>query len=681
MLPSLIISYIGLQSIRQEQIRQEEAFIQNLGHSLDVAVSRIGSEVEDRLHAIMNSMPVFGAMPGSSFIRQIRSVVAHAPLIDEAFLLDRDFDVHYPRNFLDGRDARQPLAYHDQPFFDQGVAFEARDMPEEAILHYRMGLQASGCDTQTLALMNAIARCRLKMDQLTEAGVYFREIIHVDGGRFLGGEVPFVLLAYVQLAGIESSLNSPSAALNTMLDFYEIMVKQFHYLQPAQYGFYVAGIKGRIERKMPGASGAQSERYRLIREMEEAAGAERSFRLFFDRHVLPVCRNFIQLSGERAGLNYVRLKTDEERLIIALQMTEGASGYQGIRGIVLNAGEMNRALRIAVESHNVREQFEVILLPPADRDKDASGAGEEPQMISTGLGNIQALFPGYALGIDLGENAAFENIHRTTLMLYYSLFAAIVGVIFFGLVFIFRDIYRERQVQQLKSSFIANVSHEIKTPISTIRVLAGNLAEGLINREEKQKSYFRMINREAEKLSYLAENILDFSSMEAKRKVYRKQMISLHDLLRKVLRRFYMMHQKESITVHDAIPQGLPDVLASPEGIEQAVLNLLDNAVRHSGENKGIWLRLIQNKTGAVISVTDKGVGIAPGEQQKIFEKFYRVENKGQNSPGSGIGLSLVREIAHMHNGSIEVKSEPGKGSEFSLIIPLHHGKDIADRG
>jgi signal transduction histidine kinase len=681
LLPSLILSYIGLHSIRQEQSRQEAVYIQNLEQSLAIVLSRVESDMDDRLHSIMNNLPVYGAMPGRSFFQQLRQVMNHSPLVDNFFVLDMNFRVYYPRKFLNDRAVQQQSGYRDQIFFQQGIAFEASGRLEDAVEQYQLGLQESGSVMETLTLMNGMARCQLKMDQLPEARMNFREIIELDRGRFLGGEVPYVLLAYHQLADIESRLRSPGAAMNVMLDFYELLVENFHYLRSAQHSFYTSGIKGEIEGGLAGTSQAQAARYLDINEREIAAEKERAFRDLFDNHLLPVCRNYFQLPGEGSELKLFRLKAGEDHLIIALKAIAGESLTEGIKGFILNGDELHRVLVSVIESHNVQGDPGIFLLPPAEINRDSSGVEEDSHIISAGFTGIRDLFPGYGLGINPGDNPAFENIHKRTIRLYYSLFAAIIGVILFGIVFIFRDIYREQQFAQLKTSFISNVSHEIKTPIATIRVLAGNLAEGLIIRQERQKAYFRLINSEAEKLSYLTENILDFSSMEAHRKVYRKEMINLHDLLRKVLRRFYLMHQEESIVIHDTIPSSLPDILASAEGIEQAVLNLLDNAAKYSGPDKSIWLSLMQNNKEAIISVSDKGIGIAQGEQQKIFEKFYRVDNKGQKTPGSGIGLSLVKEIAQMHNGSIEVKSEPGKGSKFSLIIPVNHAKDTTDRG
>jgi len=676
----MVLSYMGLQSIRQEQNRQEEGYIKNLENSLAIAMSRIESEMEDRLQSIMNNLPVYGSMSGRSFYTQLRQMISLATIIEEAFMLDANLHVHYPRRFMEDRTFRPRFSYHDEPSFKEGVTFEARGMLDEAVIQYRRGLQESGSVIYSLALMNGIARCHFKMDQLYEARLSFRQIIDLDRGRFLGGEVPFVLLAYYQLAEIESRLGSPAESLNIILDFYELLVENFQYLRSAQYSFYISGAIERIEGLLALGSPLQTSRFQNISEQEKTSQYERSFRIFFDHFLLPLCRNYLQLPFAGSNLNYFRLQAGEDPLIVVLKMiTDESHQAKGIKGLILNEDEMKRALISAVESHKLYDDINILLLNPVENGNELSTDDEDLQLLTAGFNEIQNLFPGYLLAVNLGDNPALENIYKGTIRLYYSLFVAIIGVILFGIVFIFRDIRRERQLSQLKSSFISNVSHEIKTPITTIRVLAGNLAEGLIIQQERQNAYFKLINREAEKLSYLTENILDFSSLEAQRKVYRKEFINLHEILRKVLRRFYLMHQKDDYKIHDTIPSELPDILASPDGIEQAVLNLLDNAVKYSGENKDIWLNLEQNNMKAVISVEDKGIGIALCEQEKIFDKFYRVENKAQRIPGSGIGLSLVREIAEMHNGSIQIESEPGKGSKFSLIIPIDHAKDSID--
>ena len=671
LLPSLILSYIGLQSIGQEQNRQEELYIQHIGNSLSLAIYRLESDVEDRLNNILNYLPAYNLVPGKIYFDQLRYAINNSPLVDDIFALDMDFRVYYPRKYLDDRIVQQRLNSAGQAHFEQGVAFEARGMLADAINQYNEGLKEPGSAFQTLTLTNGIARCQLKMDQLFDARMSFRKIIDLDRGRFLGNEVPFVILAYYQLADIELRLRSPANAMDIKLDFYELLVENFHRLRSAQYSFYISQIKEKIEKNITIFSPSQTRRYLDINRRSRAAENERAFRDFFDNHILPVCRNFFQVHTENTKLAYIRLQVDEDHLVIAMKAVTDESQTNSIKGIILNEAEINNLLISIIELHNKQDDTGIFLLNPSETSLSLTADEEDSHIITAGFLNTRDLFPGYGIGISLLDSPELENIFRRTVRLYYSIFAAIIGVILFGTIFIFRDIYREQQFSQLKSSFISNVSHEIKTPITTIRVLAGNLAEGLIIQQERQNAYFRMINREAEKLSYLTENILDFSSMEAQRKVYRKEFISLPDILRKVLRRFYLMHQKDEIVIHDTIPSNLPHVMASPEGIQQAVLNLLDNAAKYSGKSKSIWLSLKQNNKEAVITVVDKGIGIAKEEQQKIFEKFYRAHNTEQNTQGSGIGLSLVKEIALLHKGSIKLESEPGKGSKFSLIIPV----------
>ena len=693
LLPSLVLSYIGLQSIRQEQNRQEEIYLRNLEQSLSIAVTRVESDVEDRLQAVMNHLPVYELMTGSAFYPQVRRVIHQSPIVADVFLLDQNFRVFYPRRYLPDQVVSQQLSYRERPTYLQATAFEARGMLEEAIAEYRKGLQGSGSVVETMALMNGIARCQLKMQNLPEARRSYREIIALDQGRFLGGEVPFVLMAYYQLADIEAALGSPGAALNTMLDFYGLLSDNFHRLRSAQHAYYISGIQKKIEGSLSGASEAQESRYLDILNSEKASETERSFRFLFDTYILPVCRSNFQLSHHGPDLRYLRLQVEDRRLVIAMKASPGESDGKRIMGMVLNEDEAKRILSDAIESINARDETNLLLIPPGEyggeygeeygreHGGESTGDAGHYHLLSAGFRGIRNLFPGYGLGINLRDNPDFAGIFRQTARLYYILFAGIVGIILLGIVFIFRDIYREQQFSRLKSDFIANVSHEIKSPVASIRILAENLAEGLITKQERQKAYFRLLSREAEKLSYLTENILDFSSMEAHRKVYRKEMINLQDLLRKVVQRFNLMHQKKDLLIHDTIPSDLTEILASPEGIEQAVLNLLDNAAKHAGPDQDIRISMSQNDKGVVISVSDKGIGIAPDEQEKIFEKYYRVNNTEQKTQGSGIGLSLVKEIAQMHNGSIEVESAPGKGSTFSLTIPVNHAKDTANRG
>jgi two-component system phosphate regulon sensor histidine kinase PhoR len=216
------------------------------------------------------------------------------------------------------------------------------------------------------------------------------------------------------------------------------------------------------------------------------------------------------------------------------------------------------------------------------------------------------------------------------------------------------------------------VSHELRTPLTAVRMFAETLVMGRTGDENTRREYLESIVNESERLTRLVDNVLEFSKIEYSTKTYRMQPIRLPDIVRSAARLMQYPLAQHGFELKLSIDDTLKPVSADADGIEQAILNLLSNAMKYSGSAREIQLALESKNGHAVIAVTDHGVGIAPEEQARIFEKFYRVRTVETDAVGgAGLGLALVKHIVEAHHGSIEVRSVVGKGSSFILRIPL----------
>ena len=231
---------------------------------------------------------------------------------------------------------------------------------------------------------------------------------------------------------------------------------------------------------------------------------------------------------------------------------------------------------------------------------------------------------------------------------------------------------REVRVAELKSNFVASVSHDLKTPLALIQLFAETLELGRVRTPERAQEYYRIINGEAKKLTRLIENILDFSRMEAGLRPYRMEPADLSESLTKVLARMETQFSQGNFTVTPKIEADLPRVLADERAAEQAIENLLANAMKYSGDVKRIEIEAKRANGHIVISVTDHGIGIPRREQGRIFRKFYRVQRElGGGPQGTGLGLAIVDHTMRGHGGYVRVESEPDHGSTFSLHFPI----------
>ncbi|HVF49143.1 MAG TPA: HAMP domain-containing sensor histidine kinase [Pyrinomonadaceae bacterium] len=242
-----------------------------------------------------------------------------------------------------------------------------------------------------------------------------------------------------------------------------------------------------------------------------------------------------------------------------------------------------------------------------------------------------------------------------------------------GIALALRTASREMRLSQMKTDFVSNVSHELRTPLSSIRVFGEFLKLGRVKDEEKMQEYGEYIETESRRLTQLINNILDFSKIESDRKTYHFERANLGELICATLKTFDVQLKQHGFRIDfDAPAAPLPPVLVDPEAIAQAFTNLLDNAVKYSGDAREIRVSLSSRGECVYLSVKDFGVGIPREEQGKIFEKFYRVSTGlVHDVKGSGLGLSLVEHIVKAHRGRVAVESEPGRGSTFTIQLPV----------
>jgi signal transduction histidine kinase len=231
---------------------------------------------------------------------------------------------------------------------------------------------------------------------------------------------------------------------------------------------------------------------------------------------------------------------------------------------------------------------------------------------------------------------------------------------------------REVRVAELKSNFVASVSHDLKTPLALIQLFAETLELGRVRTPERAQEYYRIINGESKKLTRLIENILDFSRMEAGLRPYRMEPADLTEAVTKVLAQLETQFSQNHFSVTTRIEPDLPRILADTGAAEQAIENLLANAMKYSGDARHIEVEAKRANGHIVVSVTDHGIGISRREQGRIFRKFYRVQRDlGGGPQGTGLGLAIVDHTMRGHGGFVRVDSEPDRGSTFSLHFPI----------
>ena len=241
-----------------------------------------------------------------------------------------------------------------------------------------------------------------------------------------------------------------------------------------------------------------------------------------------------------------------------------------------------------------------------------------------------------------------------------------------GVFLVARAAAREVRLAELKSDFVASVSHDLKTPLALIQLFAETLELGRVRTADRAQEYYGIINSEAKKLTRLIENILDFSRMEAGLRPYHMEPADAGGLVTHVLDRMAYQLSRQQLTLTTSIEPGLPPILADTGAVEQAIENLLANAIKYSGESRDIAVSVRRDGRYVQVGVADRGIGISRREQGRIFRKFYRVQQGlGGGPQGCGLGLAIVDHAMRGHGGFVRVASELGHGSTFTLNFPV----------
>lgn len=296
------------------------------------------------------------------------------------------------------------------------------------------------------------------------------------------------------------------------------------------------------------------------------------------------------------------------------------------------------------------------------------GEEEKPALTRAlkGLPYTIAVYERYPLLLEKLEK------RKKGLSLYIGLIAFSALAILCGAFFTLGALLREWHSTELKSEFVSHLSHDLRRPLTSIRMFSEMLKEDRLPSEDKRKHYYNIITDESERLTHMANNILDFSRIERGRKKYNIKSEDISRVARDAVNHFKTHLGPVEQKINLNVEENLPSMRIDTDAILQALTNLLTNAAKFSPSDTEIDVNLRRHKRELCLEVKDRGIGIPRSEQKKIFSKFYRSSKKEiAETEGAGLGLTLVKYIAEAHHGRVRVESEKGKGSKFTLVLPV----------
>ena len=307
-------------------------------------------------------------------------------------------------------------------------------------------------------------------------------------------------------------------------------------------------------------------------------------------------------------------------------------------------------------------EYDIILVK-----REENGSKNTNELITSA--QFSPLFPAFMIRIELKDENLVDIYVKKRSWAYGIALILLLGAMLLGILLILRDILREKRLAHLRSEFVSNVTHELKTPLTSIHLFAESVLLDRLNTESGKKEYLQIILNETERLKRIINNILDFSRKESGQIEYRKEKVNLTDLITSALKDLNYWLDEKKFTVQTELEENVV-ITADRDAMKQVVINLLDNAIKYSGDNNEIYVRLVSEKDKISIEFEDKGIGIPADQLDLIFEKFYRVnETIRDGVSGTGLGLTVVKEIIEAHHGELLVESKVNQGSKFTILL------------
>lgn len=338
-----------------------------------------------------------------------------------------------------------------------------------------------------------------------------------------------------------------------------------------------------------------------------------------------------------------------------------------IFGIVFNKQEFINETLAPKFQEVIKDKF--ILFVKNKLDSSMIYKSENVENQSTAITKSLWVIPAYEMGILLKGETIGELTGKRIGYNVFLLLVTFVIIIIAG-IFVFRSINREIKLTQLKSDFVSNVSHELKTPLALISMFSETLEMDRIKSEEKKKEYYSIIHQETNRLSRMVSSILNFSKMEVGKREYNFSKNDINLIIQKILDTYDYHFSSKGFTCKFK-KQYLSTIKCDKEAISEAIINLIDNAIKYSSDKKMITIRTGLENNFIYFEVEDYGIGISKEEQKKVFDKFFRASTGNvHDTKGTGLGLSIVKSIIEAHNGNIVLTSTINKGSIFRVLLP-----------
>jgi signal transduction histidine kinase len=684
-LPALTLSVFGVRAIRNERFRlakQEEnegrraaRFIRAHFQSKFEAIARVLDE--------MARDPAFIGKDHAAIHELAENRFAADPLIGQVIVLYRNEEASVPllQIPLEKKSDDSPKAGDASLAAGirkaEALEFVDRNFRAAAALYRELTNLASSRNLQA-EMLTGQARGLQKAGVYNEAVRVYARIAGEYSDCLTPARLPLGILARLQTAECYERSGDIEGATKHALDLYRRLLKKPSALNEDQFKIYVSLVGEAIDTLLAGEKGAQvsveyRKEYADLKKLQSDRMREWEAVGLLRKEVIPeLARRLSQPEAYSPNpYRFSRNVEGRELLVLAAWIRDPTKeGTAGMFAVQLNSDHLlEGVLPEALGNVPLNDGMEVVLADLAGRP--LAGKRNPSAALSLATEYFEDNFPPWKIELFQAPAKDLEILDLRRNFYFWTILTLIV-VLAFGAFLIVRTIGHEMEILKIKSDFVSSVSHEFKTPLTSIKALMERLVDGKVRDAGKMDQYFSIIAQDTDKLTRLVNNLLDFSKIEEGKKEYD---FSDTDIVRIATEQVQGFNNEQVLAGRDIrleITGEIPALRADADALSRALTNLLGNAVKFTPPGKTIRVGLTSDGENVVLEVEDEGMGIHPDEVGKVFEKFFQGRNAlDQSIKGTGLGLTLVKHIVEAHGGKILVESRFGLGSKFSMVFPI----------
>ncbi len=681
LLPALVVGYLSFKTFSEKQKAVQNFLESNLWISGETALKAIEDELLELKESVLKK---------EAFIRLILPETPEESLSEfltvsvemrgKPFLLDENFEMVIPRtarvNTIN-EDWVRDLS--DSPFSQSLRAAETLEFSQSkyslALEGYSQCLSMATLKQQKAFVLEAMGRCLVALKNYAEAYETYTELA-TEYGQFLNrAGHPYGLMANLRMYEIGKHLDHEEEVLGILVQIVEKLNKGEYLITLSAYEFFKKEIQAILDVEL------EKNGFQEIKESYENFRLKGSpyleillFEDFIKKDVIPKMteRRSLARFGEEAQTGRSLMTEHENYCLVSYVAFPRFQDKKPFYGGICWDLDALKADIFPQMLKDLEKDTGLHLNLIDGKGWNVLAGTKEPASEET----LSFSFRQFPLPWKLMvTQPALDDVVRATRrdnLFYGVLLGFVVVLMLFGAALIARDISREADTTRLKTEFVHHVSHELKTPLTLIRLYGETLQRKNDLSKSEQTEAYEIITKESERLSHLINNVLDFSRIEMGKKEFDFKKGNLAGVIRETLESYRYHLEKKGFLVREEIADDLPEMTFDAEGIASVLINLLSNAIKFSLLTREVTVRLFKEDNHAILQVEDRGIGISSREISKVFEKFYRSKDvKAADTKGSGLGLTLVKHIIEAHGGQIKVQSEPGRGSTFILILPI----------